>query len=157
MALHTILGANGTVSSELVPVLIANGEQVRLVSRNPKAVPGTTSLAADLEDEAAVMKAVEGSEFVYLLAGLKYDHKVWEISWPLIMHNVINACESCHAKLIFFDNVYMYGITSSAMTEETAFNPCSKKGTIRAAIANDLLNEMKQGKIRGAKVLRVIP
>ena len=31
------------------------------------------------------------------------------------------------AKLIFFDNVYMYGKVNGIMTEETAFNPCSKK------------------------------
>jgi len=35
-----------------------------------------------------------------------------------------------------------------AMTEETPFNPCSKKGEIRAAIATQLLDEMRTGNIK---------
>jgi nucleoside-diphosphate-sugar epimerase len=64
------------------------------------------------------------------------------------MTNVINACAATGAKLIFFDNVYMYGKVDGVMTEETPFNPCSKKGAIRAAIANQLLNETKAGNLQ---------
>ena len=31
------------------------------------------------------------------------------------------------ARLMFFDNVYMYGKVDGRMTEETPFNPCSRK------------------------------
>ncbi len=41
----------------------------------------------------------------------------------------------------------MYGKVSGRMTEETPFNPCSKKGEIRAQIANTLLKEVKAGTI----------
>jgi len=61
------------------------------------------------------------------------------------MANTIEACKRAHAKLIFFDNVYMYGKVSGAMTEETPFNPCSKKGEVRAKIATSLINEWKAG------------
>jgi nucleoside-diphosphate-sugar epimerase len=44
--------------------------------------------------------------------------------------------------------MYMYGKVDGIMTEETAFNPCSKKGEIRAAIATQLLKEMKAGNIQ---------
>src|SRR5258708_34014020 len=64
------------------------------------------------------------------------------------MTNAISACKKMGGKLIFFDNVYMYGKVDGVMTEETAFNPCSKKGEIRAAIATQLLNEMKAGNIQ---------
>jgi len=39
----------------------------------------------------------------------------------------------------------MYGKVDGPMTEETSFNPCSKKGEIRAQIATTLLEEMKAG------------
>ena len=84
---------------------------------------------------------------MYLLAGLKYDVKIWRELWPRIMSNTIEACKRAKAKLIFFDNVYMYGKVSGRMTEETAFNPCSKKGEIRAQIARTLLNEIKAGNL----------
>jgi len=69
--------------------------------------------------------------------------------WPRIMSNTIEACKRAGAKLIFFDNVYMYGKVSGPMTEETPFNPCSKKGEIRAKIATTLINECKAGSLTG--------
>src|SRR4029077_19825214 len=61
------------------------------------------------------------------------------------MSHTIEACKRAQAKLIFFDNVYMYGKVSGPMTEETPFNPCSKKGEIRAKIATMLITEWKAG------------
>jgi nucleoside-diphosphate-sugar epimerase len=61
------------------------------------------------------------------------------------MGNTIEACKRTGARLIFFDNVYMYGKVSGAMTEETPFNPCSKKGEIRAKIATTLISEWQSG------------
>jgi len=90
---------------------------------------------------------VKGSAVVYLLVGLTYDIRVWKVNWPKIMTNVINACKESGSKLIFFDNVYMYGRVDGMMTEETSFNPCSKKGEVRAGIATQLLNEMHSGNI----------
>jgi nucleoside-diphosphate-sugar epimerase len=42
----------------------------------------------------------------------------------------------------------MYGKVNGAMTEETPFNPVSKKGKVRAEIATMLLTEMKAGNIK---------
>jgi nucleoside-diphosphate-sugar epimerase len=70
------------------------------------------------------------------------------VQWPVIMTNVINACKESGARLIFFDNVYMYGKVNGWMTEETPFNPCSKKGEVRAAIANQLMQETKAGNLQ---------
>ncbi|QEC68355.1 NAD-dependent epimerase/dehydratase family protein [Panacibacter ginsenosidivorans] len=148
MNLHTILGAGGAVSSQLVPVLKANNESIRLVSRNPKPIEGAEIFAADITNYTQTLNAVKGSSVVYLLAGLQYDVRVWKVSWPKIMTNVINACKAAGSKLIFFDNVYMYGKVDGVMTEETPFNPCSKKGEIRAAIATQLLDEMRMGNIK---------
>jgi hypothetical protein len=86
---------------------------------------------------------------VQLLVGLKYDRKIWQEMWPRIMSNTIEACKRAGAKLIFFDNVYMYGKVSGPMTEETPFNPCTKKGEIRAKIATTLINEWKSGDLTG--------
>ena len=139
----TILGAGGAIGNELVKKLA--GRSVRLVSRNPKPVAGTETVSADISDLKQTLAAVSGSTVVYLLAGLKYDLNIWRELWPRIMRNAIEACKRAGAKLIFFDNVYMYGIVQGRMTEETPFHPSSKKGEIRARIATDLLNEIKAG------------
>jgi len=142
----TILGAGGAIGNELVKVLSAEHQPFRLVGRSPKAAPGASeTLAADLTDRDQTVRAVAGSSVVYLLVGLRYDLKVWQEMWPRIMGNTIEACKRAGAKLLFFDNVYMYGKVSGPMTEETPFNPCSKKGEIRAKIATTLVNEWKSG------------
>jgi len=144
--LITILGAGGAIGNELVKLLAARQQPFRLVGRNPKTSPGATeTLAADLSDKDQTIRAVAGSTIVYLLVGLKYDSKIWRELWPRVMSNTIEACKRAGARLVFFDNVYMYGKVTGPMTEETSFNPCSKKGEVRAKIATTLINEWKSG------------
>ena len=146
----TILGAGGAIGNELFKLLAARKQPFRLVGRNPHPTPDATeTLAADLTDKDQTIRAVAGSSVVHLLVGLKYDHKVWQDMWPRVMSNTIEACKRAGAKLIFFDNVYMYGKVSGPMTEETPFNPCSKKGAIRAQITTTLINEWKSGALTG--------
>lgn len=141
----TILGAGGAIGNEVVKELTRRKERVRLVGRNPRPVAGAETVAADISDLNQTVAAVSGSTVVHLLVGLKYDYKVWRELWPRIMQNTIEACKRARAKLVFFDNVYMYGKVDGPMTEETPFNPCSKKGEVRARIATALLNAMKAG------------
>ncbi|HEY8659284.1 MAG TPA: NAD-dependent epimerase/dehydratase family protein [Hanamia sp.] len=147
--MQTILGANGTIGILLAKELAAYTPQIRLVSRNPKKVNATDELfPADLTDASQVEKAVEGSEVVYLLVGFDYKLKVWQHNWPRLMRATIDACIKHHAKLVFFDNVYMYDKNAIPhMTEESAINPPSKKGLVRKEIAEMLLNEVKSGKL----------
>jgi nucleoside-diphosphate-sugar epimerase len=102
-------------------------------------------VAADLTDLDQTVRAVAGSSVVHLLAGLKYDHKVWAEQWPRVMNNTIEACKRADAKLIFFDNVYMYGKVAGEMTEDLPFNPCSRKGEVRAQVAMTLIKAWNSG------------
>jgi nucleoside-diphosphate-sugar epimerase len=147
MALTTILGAGGPISNGLVKIFSANGIPLRLVSRNPKPQAGAEVVAADIADLQQAIKAVAGSSVVHLLIGLKYDLKIWQELWPRIMTNAIEASKRAGAKLLFFDNVYMYGKVDGPMTERTPYAPVSKKGEIRAQIANTLMEEAKQGRL----------
>jgi nucleoside-diphosphate-sugar epimerase len=142
----TILGAGGAISNEVVSLLAARKLPFRLVGRSPVLKPGASEVVfADLSDRDQTEQAVAGSSVVFVLAGLKYDHKVWAQLWPRIMANTIEACKRANARLIFFDNVYMYGRVAGAMTEDTPFNPSSKKGEIRARIASTLIKEWQSG------------
>ena len=144
----TILGAGGIISTEVVKLLSARQQPFRLVARKARPSPGATEvISADLSDKDQAVRAVAGSTVVYLLVGLKYDHKIWAEMWPRIMANTIEACKRSGAKLMFFDNVYMYGKVRGKMTEETPFNPCSRKGEVRAKIATSLINEWKAGAV----------
>ena len=144
----TILGAGGAIGNELVKVLAAENEPFRLVGRSAKPAPGATeTVAADLTNLDQTIRAVAGSAIVHLLVGLKYDLRVWTDLWPRVMSNTIEACKRAGAKLVFFDNVYMYGKAGGPMTEETPFDPCSRKGEIRAKIATALMDQWKSGSL----------
>jgi nucleoside-diphosphate-sugar epimerase len=144
--MHAILGANGIIGQELSRALVAQGGRIRQVSRNPQRVSAADeTFAADLLDGEATAQAVAGSEVAYLVAGLKYETAAWQEQWPSVMRNVIDACKRNGCRLVFFDNVYAYGKVDGAMTEQTPFNPISKKGEVRAKIATMLLDEMKSG------------
>lgn len=147
--MQTILGAGGVIGRELARALRAFTDQIRLVSRSPRPVhPTDETHAADLLDAAATDRAVAGSDVAYLVVGLKYDTEVWREQWPRIMRNVIDACKRHGTRLVFLDNVYAYGRVDGVMTEDAPFNPCSRKGEVRAEIATMLLDEMRAGELQ---------
>lgn len=147
MMRHTILGAGGSVAYALTYQLLAAKEKVRLVSRSNFSIPGTESYRADVTSYQETLNSIKNSDVVYLCVGLPYDSGIWSKEWPRIMQNCIDACKSVNAKLIFFDNVYMYGKVIGRMTENTPYNPISRKGEIRAKVATLLENEMQQKNI----------
>jgi nucleoside-diphosphate-sugar epimerase len=153
--MHTILGAGGPVANALTQELLNHNETVRLVSRKPVNITGKNISwqKADLLNYNEVLEATKGSTVIYLCAGLVYDAKIWQQQWPVIMQNVINATKAANARLIFFDNVYMYGLVDGTMTEETPYKPVSEKGKVRVKIADQLMAEVKAGKIQ-ASILR---
>jgi nucleoside-diphosphate-sugar epimerase len=142
-----ILGAGGAIGNELAATLAERNTPFRLVGRNPRPVAGAEVFAADLSDLAQTVAAVSGATVVCLVVGLKYDLATWKELWPRIMANAIEACKQTQAKLLFFDNVYMYGRVDGPMTEQTPYAPCSKKGAIRAQIATALMEEVKGGNL----------
>ena len=147
--MQTILGSGGTIGVELAHLLPKYTDKVRLVSRNPQSVKGNEELfPADLTNKEDVMKAVEDSQVAYLTAGLPYSAKIWEKQWPLVMSHVIEACKQHHCKLVFFDNIYMYDPGHLPhMDENTPINPSSKKGKVRARIAQMILDKVEKGSL----------
>ena len=149
--MQTILGAGGAIGKPLAEALSTYTDHIRLVSRSPEKVNAPDEVfTADLTNREMTLEAVKGSEVVYLVAGLPYTTKVWQQQWPLVMKHTIEACKQHGAKLVFFDNVYLYDKNElSNITEHTSVNPSSKKGKVRAQIANMLLDEIQNGNLTG--------
>jgi nucleoside-diphosphate-sugar epimerase len=147
--MQTILGSTGIIGKELAKALPQYTNKIRLVSRNPKKVNDRDELvSANLLNSEEILKAVEGSEVVYLTAGIQYDIKVWRRDWPIIMKNIIDACKKNKSKFVFFDNVYSYGKVDGWMTEESLVKPDSEKGKARAELNKIIMSEVKQGNLK---------
>jgi len=146
--MQTILGSTGIIGRLTAMELVKYTDKIRLVSRNPKKVnSGDELVNAVLTDISQVRNAVNGSEIVYVTAGLKYNTKVWEAQWPLIIKNVISACMENKSKLVFFDNVYALGLVKGRMGEDTPLNPVSKKGQVRKIINELIMDEVEKGNL----------
>jgi len=148
--MQTILGSTGAIGTSLANELTNFTDDIRLVSRNPKLInPGDELISANLLSAEETLHAIDGSEIVYLVVGLDYNSKTWQEQWPVIMENVIVACTTHKAKLVFFDNIYMYdGSNLNLITESLPINPPSKKGAVRAEILSMLWDAHKRGDIQ---------
>lgn len=146
--LYTILGAGGSIGNALADELLAQNKKVKLVSRKGAKVKGAESVAADILNYDELVKSVKNSSVIFLTVGLQYGYKVWSESWVKIIKNTIKAAKEVNAKLVFFDNVYMYGKVDGKMTESTPYNPCSKKGKIRAEVAKLIEEEFTKGELK---------
>src|ERR1700742_2529374 len=127
--MQTILGGGGAIGNELAKSLARYTDKIRIVSRKPKKINETDELfAADVTNAAELDSAIAGSEIVYLTVGFEYKLAVWRKNWPALMSNTIASCKKYNAKLVFFDNVYMYDKSEIPhMTESSRVNPPGKK------------------------------
>lgn len=147
--MQVILGAGGAIGNDLAKELLKYSKEIRLASRNPKKINDNDELVkCDLTNPKEVDEAVKGCKVAYLVTGLPYRLRNWQEQWPQIMRNVIDACKKHKTRLVFFDNIYMYHPDKlNPMTEETEVKPSSKKGQVRALIAQMVLDEIRTGKL----------
>lgn len=144
--MQTILGSGGAIGIPLARELKKYTNKIRLVSRNPKKVNETDELyPIDVNDITQIDKAIAGSEVVYVVIGFEYKLSVWQNIWPRFLKEVISACKMHHAKLVLFDNVYMYDkLAIPFMTESSPINAPSKKGEVRQQLHEMIMNEVEK-------------
>jgi nucleoside-diphosphate-sugar epimerase len=145
--MQTIIGSGGTIGLPLAKELRSFTNQIRLVSRNPKKVNEADELfPLDVSRIDQIDKAVAGSEVVYITIGFDYKLSVWRRMWPPFLQAVIKACKAHGARLVFFDNVYMYAKEAIPhMTEDSPLDPPSKKGAVRKQLHEMIMNEVANG------------
>ena len=145
--MQTIIGSGGAIGTPLAKALKKYTDGIRLASRNPQQVNGDDILLPiDATDSIQLNQAIAGSDIVYVTIGFPYNRKVWQNTWPPFMHSVIEACEINKAKLVFFDNMYLYDRKAlSQMKEDSPINPSSKKGEVRSHIHNMITERVKNG------------
>ena len=148
--IHVVLGASGGTGNAVARALAERGHRVRAVNRTGDAdVPeGIERVAADVMKPDELRRALEGTAVVYHCAQPEYTR--WAEEFPPMNRAVVEATTGAEAKLVFTDNLYMYGSTDGAMKEDTPARPNSRKGRLRAQMAEELLAAHRAGKLRVA-------
>ncbi len=126
----------GPVGADAVARLAAQGRPVRVCQRSRSAAlpEGVEFIACDALDTDSVTAAVAGLSQVVLAVGLPYVGAVWREAWPRVMTNFVDACAKTGARLVFFDNLYMYGPQTTPLSETTSLQPVGVKPATRVAI-----------------------
>ncbi len=137
--LSVVLGAAGGIGNAVVNALAARGLPVRAVSRDGRArVPdGVETVAADLTTQDGASRACADAAVVYHCAQPRYNR--WAEEFPALNAGIVAAAAGTGAKLVFADNLYMYGPVAGAISETTPQEPTSKKGRVRQKLAAALL------------------
>lgn len=143
-----VLGASGGTGNAVARALLERGHRVRGVNRGGDAdLPGGIErVAADVTKADQLRRALSGATVVYHCAQPAYTR--WAEEFPAMNRAVVAAIAEAGAKLVFADNLYLYGSTEGAMTEDTPVRPNSKKGRVRARLAEDLLAAHREGRLR---------
>ena len=150
--LHVIFGT-GPVGQTVARELVKCGKSVKLVNRSgqrPAGMPDSvTVMAGDVFDVSVATQLAQGASHVYQCTNPPYDK--WPAQFPALQANTLEAAAAVGAKYIVMENVYMYGDThGQPITEDLPYNAHTKKGVVRAQLAQDVLAAHQSGKVRAA-------
>jgi nucleoside-diphosphate-sugar epimerase len=147
--LHVVLGT-GPLGYAVAEALVRRGRRVLLVNRSGRAEapPGSSVGQADLYDPANVRMVTEGATAVYQCAQPAYDE--WVTRFEPLQTAIIEGVAAVGAKLIVAENLYMYGAVSGPIHEDLPYAAHTRKGRVRARMAEQVAAVHRSGKLRTA-------
>jgi len=145
---QVVLGASGGLGNAVVRELVKGGEKVRAVNRSGHIdVPPNVEIAkADMLDRESIFKACQGASAIFHCVNVPYPE--WREKLPGITANIIEAAAASNAKLVYGDNLYMYGFVRGPIKESLTYAARGSKGSIRIHIANQIDDAHQSGKVR---------
>lgn len=144
----------GPVGQETARQLLHKGYGVRVIQRHaPPTLPeGATFAAADATQAADLARVIAGSATVVCALGLPYDGKIWVEVWPRLMAALLSACEGQGARLVFVDNLYLYGPQDVPLVETMPPVDYGVKPAVRSAVTRLWQQAAEEGRVQTAAV-----
>jgi nucleoside-diphosphate-sugar epimerase len=144
---HVIFGT-GAAGLATLDALLRRGERVRMVNRSGQArVPaGVEVVAGDARDPRFTTGVTRGARVVYQTLNAPYHR--WAAEFPALQAGVLAGAEAAGARLVSFENVYLYGRPDGQpLTEDSPVRAHTRKGRVRAAMARQLLAAHDAGRV----------
>ena len=149
-ALHVILGA-GPAGCWIARALRELGMSVRAVNRSgarPELMPlDVEMVAADVANVAQAVAATRDAAVLYQALNPPYHE--WHEYFPGLQAAALQAATTAGARYVSIENLYMYD-ASQPMSEDSPIAPLSKKGALRARMAEEVLAAHQRGDLRTA-------
>ena len=80
--------------------------------------------------------------------GFSYEGKVWREAWPKAIGNFVAACEATGARMVFIDNLYMYGPQTAPLVETMPLTSYGAKPAARSAATRIWMEAAAAGRAR---------
>lgn len=151
---HHVIFGTGPVGCWIARALRDMNIAVRAVNRSgqrPDLMPVDVEIvAADVSNPTAAIAAAEGATVIYQALNPPYHQ--WHEYFPGLQAAALAAARATGARYVSIDNLYMYD-AAKPMTEHSPIAPRSKKGELRARMAEAVMAAHARGDLR-ATVLR---
>jgi nucleoside-diphosphate-sugar epimerase len=147
--LHVVFGT-GPAGTWTARCLAEQGLRVRAINRSgksPEFMPPEVEVVAvaDASDPAQATDVAAGASVVYQC--LNPEYHLWPQLFPPLQRAVVAAAKSVGARYVSLENLYGLGRVSGPMTESTPMRPCSRKGEVRAQMAEELRVANERGEL----------
>lgn len=139
-----VLGATGGIGGEVAGTLVKRGWQVRALHRNPEAIPADKRInriawqRGDAMHASDVAAAAEGVTVIVHAVNPPGYRKWSELVLPMLDNSIV-AARANNARVVLPGTVYNFGPdVLPDITEDSAQNPTTTKGSIRVAMEQRL-------------------
>ncbi|MFZ1991090.1 MAG: NAD-dependent epimerase/dehydratase family protein [Alphaproteobacteria bacterium] len=136
MTTQTVVIGYGAVGRATVERLTAEGRPVLVAQRNaPASLPnGVPFERCNILDAGSVGAIFRKGAQVVVAIGFAYRGAVWRDVWPRAMRNIVDAAAETKARVVFVDNLYMYGPQAAPLREDMPLTSYGVKPKVRADI-----------------------
>lgn len=146
-----IIFGTGPLAQATLHALLKRGRSVKMVNRSgkrPENVPSEVEIiAGDAYSSDFTRQVTQGAAVVYQCAQPEYHQ--WVTQFPPLQTSILEGAAANGARLIVGENLYMYGDTDGKpLREDLPYAAHTRKGKVRAAMANQLLEAHRSGKVR---------
>ena len=125
----------GPVGRAVAARLSEDGREFSVAQRRapPDLPKGAAFAPCDVLDRDAVAKAARGAEEIVVAIGFDYSGIVWREAWPKAIANLVASCKTTGARMVFIDNLYMYGPQTAPVVETMPLTSYGVKSAARSA------------------------
>ena len=114
---------------------------------------GSVRVRATRSTARPVLKAARGAEQIVVAIGFEYSGIVWREAWPKAIANFVGACKATGARMVFIDNLYMYGPQTAPLVEtmplaDIGWKPAARSAATRIWMAAAAAGEARIAALR---------
>ncbi len=147
---HVVFGS-GPLGKSTARALLSMGHKVRMINRSGKvepAVEGAEVVASDAYDAEQNIANTRDAAAIYQCAQPHYHE--WVEKFLPLQRAIQQAAEKNGARFIVAENLYMYQPFTGALREDAPLGPITRKGKVRARMAEEVLEAHASGRLNAA-------